>query len=169
MLDVIKKRRSIRKYKLKLVEEEKLEAIFRAAMFSPSARHDRKWEFVVVTDREKIEKLGSMKLHSQHIKKAPLVIVICSPDWQYWVEDCSIVAENIYLEATNQGLGTCFTQVRDSVADDGSNPEEYVRKILGIPKNIRVLCMMPIGYPAESLAEHSEKEFENDKIHQNKW
>jgi nitroreductase len=169
MLAAIKKRRSIRLYQAKPVEKEKVKAILKAAMYSPSANHTRAWQFVVVTDKELIEKLAAMKPYSAHLKTAPVVIVVCSQDWKYWLEDASIAAENIYLEVTNQGLGTCWTQVRGSQTYGGSDAEEYVRKILSIPSNIRVLCLMPIGYPGEHLAEHSENEFEREKIHQNYW
>lgn len=169
ILEAIKKRRSIRRYQPLPVGEEKIEAILRSAMYSPSARHKRAWEFVVVTDKKKIKKLGEMKPHSVHVKTAPVVIVVCSKEWQYWIEDTSIVAEHIYLEATNQGLGTCWTQVRGGSTYGGGDPEAYVRKILGIPDEIRVLCMMPIGYPGEYLPDHSENEFEREKIHKNHW
>ena len=169
MLEVIKKRRSIRKYQSRPVEEEKIEAILRSAMYSPSARHTRVWEFIVVTDKKKIKKLGEMKPYSVHVKTAPVVIVVCSKEWQYWLEDASIVAENICLEATNQGLGTCWTQIRGSSTYDGGDPESYIREILDIPDEIRVLCMMPIGYPDEDLPEHQESEFEEKKIHKDGW
>jgi nitroreductase len=74
------------------------------------------------------------------------------------------VAGLVYLEATNQGLGTCWIQVREMKTAEGKDTEEEVKKILGCPQEIHLLCMMPIGYPAESLPEHSEKEFERKKI-----
>ena len=169
ILAAIKKGRSIRRYQAKPVEKEKVKAILKAAMYSPSANHTRAWQFIVVTDKKLIEKLAEMKPYSAHLKAAPLVIVVCSHDWKHWLEDASIAAENIYLEATNQGLGTCWTQVKGSLTYNGDDAEAYVRKILAIPDEIRVLCLMPIGYPDERLAEHSENEFEREKLHQNYW
>jgi nitroreductase len=168
-LTVIRKRRAVRKYQDRPVAKEKIEVILRSALFAPSARHTRGFELVVVTDKEKIEKLGAMKLHASHVKQAAAVMVFCSQDWQYWLEDASIVAEHIWLEAVHQGLASCWTQVRNSQADDGSDPEEYVRKILGIPEDIRVLCLMPLGFADESLPPHDEKEIEKEKIHFNRW
>lgn len=168
-LDVIIKRRAVRKYKNKPVEQEKIEAILKSALFAPSAKHTRAFEFVVVTDKKKIQKLGEMKLYSSHVKNASVVIVVCSKDWQYWLEDASIAAEHIWLEAVNQGLSSCWTQVRGSVCYDGSDSENYVRKILGIPQNIRILCLMPLGYAAEDIPPHKEKEIEKEKIHFNQW
>jgi nitroreductase len=169
IIKAIKNRRAIRKYKNQQVEKEKLDAILKSALFAPSARHTRAFELIVVANREKIKKLGDMKPHSAHVGQAPAVIVVCSKDWQYWLEDASIIAQHIWLEAVNQGLSSCWTQVRDSHASDGSDPEEYVRKILEIPKHIRVLCLMPIGYADEQIAPHMEKNVEKEKIHHNKW
>ncbi len=165
---VVKNRRSIRQYQAKPVEKEKVEAVLRTAMWSPSARHERKWEFVVVTDKTKITQLAQMKPHSGHVGQAPVVIAVCSEDWEHWLEDASIVGTMIYLEATNQGLGTCWTQVRGSQTT-GGDAEGYVRQILGIPESVRVLCLMPLGYPELQLDPHEEEEFERTKVHQNEW
>lgn len=169
MLVAIKKRRSIRDFENRGVEEEKLQEILKAAMFSPSARHTRPWEFIIVKDQATKDKLAATKDGSTFVNQAPLIIIICSQETHQWIEDCSIVAENIYLEATNQGLGTCWVQIRGSERPDGSSCEEYVKKILKIPREIRVLCLMPIGYPAEQLPEHEESEFEKEKVHQEEW
>ncbi|MCJ7827576.1 nitroreductase family protein, partial [Patescibacteria group bacterium] len=141
ILPVIKKRRSVRQYTEQMVEKEKIEAILRSAMSSPSAKHERRWEFVVVDDQAKIKQLAAMKTYSAHVAQAPVVIVLCSEDWDYWLEDASIVGMAIYLEANNQGLGTCWTQVRGGeCATSGGDSEAYVRQILGIPEEMRVLC-----------------------------
>lgn len=169
MLDAIRKRRSIRNFQNKSVEEEKLQEILKAAMFAPSARHSRPWEFILVKDKKTKDKLAATKVGSAFVNKAPLIIVICAQETHQWIEDCSIVAENIYLEATNQGLGTCWVQIRGSERPNGSSCEEYVKKLLKIPDKIRVLCMMPIGYPAEQLSEHQESEYEKRKLHREKW
>lgn len=169
MLKAIKKRRSIREFEKRGLEEEKLQEILKAAMFAPSARHTRPWEFIIVKDQATKDKLAATKGGSAFVNQAPLIIVICSQESRQWIEDCSIVAENIYLEATNQGLGTCWVQIRGSQRPDGSSCEEYVKKLLNIPDKIRVLCVMPIGYPAEQLPEHEESEFEKRKIHRESW
>jgi len=171
MLEVIRKRRSIRKYLAKDVEEEKITEILKAAMFSPSAMHQRPWEFILVKDSIVKEKLSHSTNWSSFAGDAPLIIVVISDEHKSreWLEDASIVAEHIYLEAANQGLGTCWIQIRDSKRPDGSNAEHYVRNLLGIPANFRIVCLMSIGYPAENLPEHQDSEFEERKVHQEKW
>lgn len=165
MLEAIKKRRSIRKYLPKEVEEKKLNEILKAAMFSPSAHDEKPWEFIIIKNQKTKDLLAATKKWSYFIDQAPIVLVLCSQEVDYWVENLGIVAENIYLEATNQGLGTCFVQIRGSQTYKGKDAEEYVKKILSVPQNIRILCLMPLGYPTEQKEEHKNSEFEKEKIH----
>lgn len=167
MLEVIKKRRSIRKYQPKEVEEEKLNEVLKAAMFAPSAHGRRPWEFIVVKEKETKDKLSKATQYSSFVKDAPLVLVLCANERNdpRWVEDLSIAAAHIYLEVTNQGLGTCFVQIRNAETPNGESAEEYVRQLINAPNDIRVLCLLPLGYPAEEKEEHSEQEFEKEKIH----
>lgn len=170
MLEVIKKRRSIREYLPKEVEKEKLDEILKAAMFSPTAHHSRSWEFIVVKDKDLREKLSCATNWAGFAKTAPVILVLCSKDDLYWIENTSIAAENIYLEATNQGLGTCFIQVNHQMIKvDGKDSEDYIKDLLKIPEGIRVLCLMPLGYPAEKKEEHKDSEFDLKKIHNEKW
>ncbi|MEM7826801.1 MAG: nitroreductase family protein [Candidatus Aenigmatarchaeota archaeon] len=161
VLDVIEKRRSIRKFEIREVEEKKIKEILKAAMYSPSAMHLRPWEFFIVRDKGIKEKLSRTTPWCSFVKDAPVVIIIAAKPTKRWVEDCAIAAENIYLEATNQGLGTCFCQVMD----ENTEREEYVKNITKIPRDLRILCMMPIGYPAEKKEKHSENEFDESKVH----
>ena len=169
MLKVIKKRRSHRKFIQKPVDDETINEILKAAMFSPTARHTRAWEFIIVKDKKIRDDLAAMKLHSSFANQAPVIIVLVSPDWQYWVQDMSIIGEAIYLETTNQGLGTCWIEVYDSKTYDQSDAEKYVKKILSVPDDKRVLCFFPIGYPEINLPEHNSSEFERAKVHYEKW
>lgn len=164
MIEAIKKRRSIRKYKNKPVEDEKIKEILKAAMFAPTAMNLREWRFVVVKNKEIIRQLSKSTMHSSFSSGANVVIVVCgdesiSPKW--WQIDCAIAAENIYLEAQNQGLGSCMIQIYQP---NSNKAEDFVRGILKLKKNIRVLCLMAIGYPDEQKNEHNDKEFEKSKV-----
>jgi len=168
MLDVIKNRRSYRDFLDKEVEDEKLAEILKAAQFAPTARNLRLWEFIVVKNKKTRDLLAQTKTHSQFTNKAPVILVIVSKDdgqTNYWMEDGSIAAGFIYLEAENQGLGTCFVQVYKSLRPDGFECEKYVKKILKIPKNIHVLCLMPIGYPRQKIPGLDQSVFETKKVH----
>ncbi len=171
MLDVIKKRRSIRIFQDKEVEQEKVEEVLKAASFAPSAHDCRSWEFVVVKDKRTKELLSKIKKGAEFTKYAPLVIVLCADENKdpRWVEDLSIAAAHIYLEATNQGLATCFVQIRAKPGEEYKNYEGYIRKVIGAPDNIRILNLMPLGYPGEKLPEHGDNDFNPSQIHQGKW
>jgi nitroreductase len=175
MLEIIGKRRSIRKFLPKDVEQEKIDEILKAAMFSPSAMNSRPWEFIVVRDQELKNKISKATQWIGFVKDAPVLLVIAGKEGRIlpslWIEDCSIAAENVYLEAANQKLGTCFCQITGSktLTIAGKDSEEYIRKVLDIPKGIRVLCVMPIGYPNEKKEEHKESEFDIKKVHNDKY
>lgn len=162
MLKVIKKRRSIRQFLNKEVEEIKVKEILKAAMAAPSAHNRRPWRFWVVRDPEIKEKLSQVHQWASFVARAPVVLVIGSDKDKRWVENCSVVATLVYLEATNQGLGTCWTQVRGMKTKGGEESEKYVKKLLKIGKEVRILCLMPLGYPAKALPEHSG-EIEKEK------
>jgi nitroreductase len=166
MLEIIRKRRSIRSYLSRPVEDEKISELLRAAMCSPTARGLRPWEFVVVKDPSTLKALSESTPFSSFVKEAPAAIVICfdALKGKRFKEDCSIAAAFIYLEAVNQGLGTCYVQISDAAGRHGE-AEAYVKTVLGIPEHVRVQCLMPIGYPDRTLAEHDDSRFERSKIH----
>ncbi|GAB4410882.1 MAG: nitroreductase family protein [Thermodesulfovibrionales bacterium] len=167
MLEVIRKRRSVRTFLLQDVEEEKLKEILKAAMFSPSARGLRPWEFIIIRNNETIKELSKSTPYSSFAKDAPVVIAICydTNKGKRFKEDCSICAENIYLEAANQGLGTCFIQIAEGAEANVGEPEAFVKKLLSIPDYYRVQCLMPVGYPSKQPMPHKDEEFEDNKIH----
>lgn len=171
MLEIIRQRRSVRKYLKKDVEDEKLNEILKAAMFAPTAGGARGWEFIVVKNTETKHQLSKATPFAAFAKDAPVVIVVCydTNRGKRFKEDCSIASENIYLEAVNQGLGTCIIQIVEGTHGGVGEPEAYVKKLLGIPENIRVQCLMPIGYPEKQPDPHKDEEFDRNKIHFEKF
>ncbi len=163
MLEAIKKRRSIRQYLAKEVEKEKVDEILKAAMTSPSAHDRRPWRFWLVWDKEKKEKLAKIQPWASFVAEAPVVLVIGSDEDRNWVENCAVVASFVYLEATNQGLGTCWVQVRGMKTEKGGESEEEVRKIINASDEIRILCLLPLGYPQKKFPEQSG-EIEKEKL-----
>jgi len=170
MLDVVRKRRSVRSYHARDVEEEKLRELLKSAMFAPSSRGSRAWEFVVVRDENTRKALSEATPYSFFIKDAPVAIVVCydTSRGRRFKEDASICAGHILLEAVNQGLGSCFVQVAEAEGSHGG-AEDYIKELLGVPKEYRVQCMMPIGYAAEEHPEHSDAEFDESKVHRERF
>ena len=169
-MEAIRKRRSIRSYLAEDVEAEKLRELLKAAMFSPSSRGSRAWEFIVVRNEAAKRDLAEATPWAFFVTNAPFVIVICynTGVGRRFKEDASICAEHIHLEAVNQGLGTCIVQVADAEGPHG-NAEDYVKGLLGVPADYRVQFMMPVGYPAEEHPPHSDSEFDESKIRWEKF
>jgi nitroreductase len=151
MFDVIKARKSVRKYLDKPVEKEKLKQILTAAQLAPSWRNGQCWKFVVVTQPEKKQALihcTSMFNQSWMGKEYAIIISCGNPNQSgsrneqpYYMVDVAIALEHLILAATAIGLGTCWI---------GGFEENKVKELLHIPENYRVVAMTPLGYPAES-------------------
>ena len=171
MLEVIRQRRSVRSYLRKDVEEEKLREILKAAMFSPTARNLRPWEFIIVTNTGTKKELSEATPYASFAGDVPVVVVICydMSKGKRFRQDSSLCAGNIYLEAVNQGLGTCFIQIAEGTEGNVGEPEDYVKKVLSIPGNYRVQCLLPIGYPEKVPGPHNDGEFEERRLHYEKF
>ena len=155
LLDTLRKRRSIRRYQDKIVEQEKLDLLLEALLRSPSSRSLNPWEFIVVTDRKLLDQLSVAKPHgASFLKGAPLAIVICGDPEKcdVWVEDCSIATLILHLAATDLGLGSCWIQIRKREHDATKTAEEYIKELLGLEDRLRVEAIVSIGYPAEEKA-----------------
>jgi len=169
--EVVKKRRSIRLFLERRVPEEYTKKILGAAFYSPSSMNRRPWHFIVVEDRELIKRLSQTRGGLGFLENAPLAIAVCGDEEisESWVFDASIAAEHIQLAATALGLGACWGHVLDRAHNREKSAEEYVRELLGIPENIRVLCIIGIGYPAEEKSEHKKWEVMKERIHFNRF
>jgi nitroreductase len=167
IVEAIRKRRSIRSFQDKPVEADKLEAILKAAQFSPSANHRNPWQFWVVKSEEVLAKLAQATPWGSFIAQAPVAIVVGADEdlSSEWLEDASIVGAHIYLEAANQGLGTCWVQNRGAKTSQGENSEKYVKNLLNISEDLRIVAIFPIGYPAEKKPPHSDQDYQKDKVH----
>ena len=167
LLDLLKKRRSIRQFTEQPVDKEKIDLLVEAMLRSPSSRGLNPWEFVVVTDRQRIDGLARAKAHgSAFMKNAPLAIVVCGDPERgdVWIEDCSIAALIIHLAAADLGLGSCWIQIRKREHDGKITSEEYVKKLLGIREDMTVEAIIAIGYPKEEKPGHPLSSLPYDKV-----
>ncbi len=168
LLDLLKNRRSIRRYQQKKVEPEKIDQLIEAALRSPSGRGINPWEFVLVTDPKTIEQLSAAKPHgSAFLRNAPLAIVICADmtKTDVWIEDASIATLILHLAATDLGLGSCWIQLRLREHDETLSAEAYVRELLSIREPMAVLAIMAVGYPVEAKAPHPLSSLQFEKVH----
>ncbi len=142
--DLVRMRRSVRRYDDRPVPMQLLERICDAGRWAPSAMNMQPWEFIVVTDPVVKGQLGDsagvMGMKWPHIKAAPAVIVLCAKNTSRFAhDDCLLAAENMLLQATEFGLGTCYI--------GGFSPER-IRQLLSIPSGYVVPGMITVGYPA---------------------
>jgi len=168
VFDAIRTRRSIRKYLNKPIEQEKLSKILEAARLSPSAANRQPWKFIVVTDPKVKEELRAAYDRDWFVS-APVIIVACalpgeawvrSDGEEYWKVDLAIAMQDLILEAWEQELGTCWI---------GAFREEEVKRILGIPDEVRVVALTPLGYPAEEKGPVTQRKPLKEIISYNHW
>jgi len=172
MLELLRKRRSTRKFKESEVEKDKIDKLVKSVLLSPSSRNIRPWEFIVVTDKDVIQKLSKSKEHgSAFLKGAPLsIVVIADTDKSdVWVEDTSIASILIQMEAESLGLGSCWVQIRKRQYNAQKSSEEYVRNVLDIPESYSVESIIGIGYPDEQRPCHLDEEMKIEKVHMNQY
>ena len=154
LMDVIRQRRSIRKYKPDPVPKEDLEHVLEAARLAPSWANSQCWKFVVVTDPKVKSELA--KAGNEWTARAPVLIAACADpskpgtkgDQAYYMLDIGIAMEHLILAAADRGLGTCWI---------GWFKEDVAKRALGVPENIRVVAFTPLGYPDETPSPRPRK------------
>lgn len=172
MIELLRKRRSIRAYLDRPVEPEKVELLKEAVLRAPSSRNIDPWEFIFVDDRSLLGTLSQCKTHgAAFLKNAPLAIVICGDGTQsdVWIEDCSIASILVQLTAQSLGLGSCWVQVRQRKTTDQITSEQYIQERLGIPSPVRVESIIAIGYPAEQREPLPYEQLKTVKVHANRF
>ena len=171
-IELLRKRRSIRKFADRQVEQEKVDLLVEAMSRSPSSRSLNPWEFVVVEDREVIKDLARAKPHgATFMQGAPLAIAVCADPARcdVWVEDASIAALLLHLTATDLGLGSCWVQIRLREHDQSQMASAYVAEQLGLPAGMEVEAIIAIGYPAEEKPGHPATSLLTERVHRGKF
>ena len=170
--ELLKSRRSIRKYLAKPIESDKIDTITKSVLMSPASKRSNSWEFIVVQDSEMLNKLANCRSHgSQFLADAPLGIVVIADITKsdVWIEDASIATIIMQLQVQDLGLGSCWIQVYQRQKDETTTTEEYIRELLNIPSNFAVLNIVSIGYPNEERKPYDEEKLALEKIHSEKF
>lgn len=170
MLELLKTRRSVRKYKNIEVEKEKIDSILKAGLLAPSSKNRKPCELLVVKNKEVLEKLSKCRTRNESIfvKNANLAIVVMAntnitPD--VWIEDAAITATLIQLESHALGLGSCWVQVREREFDENTSTEEYIKDLLNIPTEYAIDSIISIGYPDQPLRVSSDENLLETRVH----
>jgi nitroreductase len=166
-MDIIYKRRSIRKFTSRPVSPELINSFIKAGMNAPSAGNEQPWHFVIIDDRNILYGIMLVHPHAEMLETATVAILVCGDlmletHKGNWPQDCSAATENILLEVTSQGLGAvwCGVYPRESRIDG-------IRKLLNLPDNIIPFSLIPVGYPAENKS--PKNIFDKTRIHLNRW
>ena len=172
MIELLRKRRSIRKFKDKEILDYIIELLQEAVLRSPSSRGFNPWEFIFIKDKDNLKKISKAKTHgSQFLENAPLAVVVIADETKtdVWIEDCSIASIILQLTAESLGLSSCWVQIRKRMFNDTKTSEDYLKETLNIPVNYRVLSIIGIGYRGEDKEPHGDDYPDYSKIHSEKF
>jgi nitroreductase len=167
LLDILRKRRSIRRYKERAIEEEVVDILKEAALRSPSSRGINPWRFFFITDKSLLEELSRAKEQgSSFLRGAGLGVVVCADENEsdVWIEDCSIASIIIQLAGISLGLGSCWIQIRNRMHRDSLSSEDFVRSVLHLHEKMRAESIISFGYPDEDASPIPADQLEYGKI-----
>jgi nitroreductase len=170
MIDLLRTRRSIRKFTDQSIEPEKLEILKEAILRAPTSKNSNAGEFIFVDDTELIQKLALCKPHgAAPLQTAQLAIVVIADEGKTgaWIEDSSIASFTAHLTAHSLGLGSCWIQIRGREYSDEKSSEEYISELLNIPEGFRVLSIVAMGYAQRPIEGRSLSNLDFGKIHEN--
>jgi nitroreductase len=163
VLKEILNRYSVREYLDREIEEEKLRDILEAGRIAPSANNAQPWKFIAVKSLEKRQKIAERTTWGKFIADAPVLIVACKTQdsWMMggWFDsavlDIGIAVDHMTLQATHLGLGTCWI---------GDFDESLVKKLLNVPKDIRVVTLLTVGYAAREVSPRKNRDSFSDIV-----
>ncbi len=166
--EAIRLRKSVRAWVDRPVEEEKLRAVLEAGRLAPSASNKQEWRFVVVREEATRRKLGPAARDQAFVGEAPVVIACCAVTDEHRMScgqlcypiDCAIAIDHMTLAATELGLGTCWI---------GAFHEDKVKALLGIPEDVRVVELLPLGYPADPSPKDKKRMALDELVRWERW
>lgn len=167
-LELLKKRRSCRRFTDEAIDETAVCNIMKAALMSPSGHRINPWEFILVEDKEMLKTLSQSKAAgAQLIEGAAMAVVVVADTTKsdVWVEDCSIATILMQLAAEEQDLGSCWVQIRLRKDTEGNAAEDNVRALLALPTRYSVLSILAIGHKEHESRPFDEEKMQWEKIH----
>lgn len=158
LMELIETRRSIRSYKDQEIEEDKLNYVLQAFRKAPSAKNLQPWKLVVIKNKKILKDIAIACNNQTFMEEAPMIIAACAKEEEAYGTmggymnsypiDIAIALEHLILAATEKGLGTCWI---------GAFKEQLIKDILGVPENVRVVALTPLGYPAREASIRGRK------------
>ena len=160
--ECISKRASVREYKAEPVSREVLTQLVDAGRRAPTARGVEPWSFVVVTEKEILQKLAEFADTGVFIKDSASCIIVFCQDTKYYLEDGCAATENILLAASSLGLGACW------VAGDKKPYAQDIKRLLNAPDELKLISLISLGWPRKETLQHKKRQL-NEVIHWQKF
>ncbi len=168
--DLVQKRRSIRKFTDEEISSEELQLILRAALMSPTSKGTRAWHFIVVDDKDMLEKMSNVReMGSQFVAGVAVAIVVLGDRdvTDAWVEDAALAAVTMQYQAAELGLGSCWCHIRNRFSAVQEPADNLLRFLLKYPENLTAECIIGIGHPAieRKLQDEDGLKWENVSVY----
>jgi nitroreductase len=168
LYDGLLSRRSIRKYTGEKLDDRAITSIIKAGMYAPSANNTRPWHFVIIDDRNTLERIMKIHPYSSMLSKASHAIVVCGDETLqngpgYFPLDCSAATQNLLLAAHSLGYGAVWLGVEPK-----TDRKIAVSAILGLPSHVHPVSIVSIGVPVKQPGRIPAR-FEQKKIRKNHW
>ena len=170
--ELIRSRRSMRKFTEEELTQDEVVALLKAGLMSPTSKRSNSWQFIAVDDKLLLEKLSRCKPSgAAFVKDAALAIVVTADPMasDVWIEDASVAAIMIQLQAEDLGLGSCWVQVRERDTADSTPANEYIHELLGLPLQLQVLCIIAVGHKGMERKPFDESHLQWEKVHINQY
>lgn len=167
-----RRRRSIRQFTDEPLTKDEIKELMKAALMSPSSKSKRPWHFVVVDDEQDLESLSKCKPSgAQFLQEASLGIVVAvdTDKSEVWIEDGSVATTMLLLQAEAMGLGACWIQIRGRSFSDTVSSEDEVRRITGLPENMRIVSIVAVGHKGQERKEQDEEKLLWSQVHIGKF
>ncbi len=172
MLELLKTRRSIRKFTTEPITKEDIDKILKAGLLAPSGKNLKSAEFIVIENTETINDIAKCKQHGAGpLIGSTLAIVILADTAKsdLWVEDASIATTLMQLEIEKLGLGSCWIHMRLRKDENNVESDTLLRNLLDYPKNLSALCVLAIGHKAETVKPYTDEHYDFSKVHYEKF
>ena len=151
--EILKKRRSTRKFLPTAPEQEKLQRIVDMALTAPSSRNTRSTRLMVVTDKTLLEKMSQMRDYGSAFMKDATAAIVVMGDKEasdLWLDNCVITATILQLAVVDEGMASCWVHVNDRPClkdePEGAKADDYLRELLDLPARYGILCAVTLGY-----------------------
>lgn len=171
--ELITRRRSIRKYTSQPLSPDEVAQLLQAGLLAPTSRNSRSNHFIAVEDPEKLALLSKSKRGGcKFIAQCPLAIIVAADPLEageVWLENTSVAATFIQLQAEALGLGSCWIQIHGRQTAEGYSSEEYVKEVIQAPLALQVLAIITVGYALEKKQPHEIEQLPWENVHTNNF